>query len=310
MSRSGILLYVVFFILTLATTTLAGVQWLNKDPLELENFAAGLPYSGLLLLVLLSHESGHWIAARIHKVETTYPLFIPFPFFSANPFGTLGAVIRVRGLVPSKRALFDIGASGPISGFVVSAIVLALGFKFLPAREYLYTIHPEYANLSTIPASGLTFGNSFLYSLLSALFARPDSFVPPMNEIYHYPFLCVGWFGLLVTAMNLIPVGQLDGGHISFCMFGKSYGLIARIALVLLTALGLSGLLPLVGIEFSPGWYGWLLWALILLAFMRFARNGHPATEDETPIDSRRFAVGVACWIVFILSFSPKPFSP
>ena len=130
-----------------------------------------------------------------------------------------------------------------------------------------------------------------------------------MNEIYHYPFLCVGWFGLLVTAMNLLPAGQLDGGHISFCMFGKKYDAIARTSLALLAALGLSGFFPLIGIPFNPGWYGWLFWALLLMAFMRFARNGHPATDDDSPIDSIRFAIGVVCWLVFILTFSPKPFS-
>ena len=309
MARGRILLYLCFFALTLITTTLAGVQWLHKDPLELENFSAGLPYSGLLLLVLLSHESGHWIAARIHKVDTTYPLFIPFPFFDANPFGTAGAVIRVKGRVPSKKALFDIGASGPISGFVVSAIILALGFRHLPAREYLYDIHPEYASLSSIPLEGLTFGKSFLYSAISRLMATPDAFIPPMNEMYHYPFLCVGWLGLFVTAINLIPVGRLDGGHISYCMFGRKSRVIARASLVLLTLMGLAGLLPLIGIPFSQGWYGWLVWAIILTAFMRFGRNAHPATDDDSPLDQTRFAIGILCWVVFIVSFSPSPFS-
>jgi membrane-associated protease RseP (regulator of RpoE activity) len=305
-----LLIYIGSFVLTFFTTTLAGVQWLNKDPLELSYFSAGLPYSCALLSILLSHEMGHYIAARVHKVNTTYPFFIPFPaFFGLSLFGTLGAVIKIQQRVPSKRALFDIGVAGPIAGFIASMIILIAGFSLLPAKEYLYTIHPEYAHLSQMPTEGLTFGATLGYTLVAKLIAPAGSFIPPMNEMYHYPFLCVGWFGLLVTSMNLIPVGQLDGGHLAFCMFGKRYHVIAQISLIVLTVLGLSSFLPMIGINWTYGWVGWLFWAFLLAMMIRFGRLHHPTTEDESPIDERRTIIGLCCWVIFVLSFSPNPIS-
>ncbi len=290
--------------------TLAGVEWLNKSPFELGNFSMGLPYSIALLLVLLAHEMGHFTAARFHNVDTTYPYFIPFPsFIGINVFGTMGAVIRIRQRVPSKKALFDIASAGPIAGFAASLIVLIIGFTYLPGKEYLYTIHPQYAFLPEIPKGNLTFGSTLAYDIIARLFAPTGAFVPPMNEMYHYPFLCVGWFGMLVTAMNLIPVGQLDGGHIAYCMFGRKYHVIAQIALAGLTVLGLSGFLPLVGIDWQFGWVGWLFWALVLALLIKFGRLGHPATDDETPIDPVRYRIGLICWFIFLLSFSPNPIS-
>lgn len=306
----NILIYIGAFILTFLTTTLAGVQWLNKTPLELAYFSSGLPYSIALLFVLLSHEMGHYIAARIHKVDTTYPFFIPLPSYAGlNPFGTLGAVIKIRQKVPSKTTLFDIASSGPIAGFIASMIVLIIGFIGLPAKEYLYTIHPEYANLSQLPTAGLTFGNTLGYALIAKFFAPAGAFVPPMNEMYHYPLLCVGWFGMLVTAMNMIPVGQLDGGHIAYCMFGKKYHVMAQVSLVVLTTLGLSSFLPMVGIDWNYGWLGWLFWALVLALMIRFGRLHHPNTEDESPIDTIRYRIGLCCWFIFVVSFSPNPIS-
>jgi membrane-associated protease RseP (regulator of RpoE activity) len=306
----NLLIYIGSFILTFLTTTLAGVQWLNRNPLELTYFSSGLPYSLGLLFVLLSHEMGHFVAARIHKVDTTYPFFIPLPaFLGISLFGTLGAVIKIRQKVPSKKALFDIGAAGPIAGFIASLIVLIIGFLGLPEKEYLYTIHPEYANLAQLPTGGLTFGNTLGYTLAARLFAPFGAFVPPMNEVYHYPFLCVGWFGMLVTALNMIPVGQLDGGHIAFCMFGRRYHVIAQVSLVIMTLLGLSSFLPMVGIDWNNGWAGWLFWALLLALMIRFGRVHHPSTEDETPIDQTRYIIGLCCWFIFVVSFSPNPIS-
>ena len=306
----NLLIYIAAFILTFLTTTLAGVQWLNKDPFELAYFAYGLPYSLSLLFVLFSHEMGHYIAARIHKVDTTYPFFIPLPaFLGVSLFGTLGAVIKIRQRVPSKKALFDIASAGPIAGFIASMAILIVGCITLPGREYLYTIHPDYALLAEIPKGSLTFGNSLAYDFVAMLFAPTGAFFPPMNEMYHYPFLCVGWFGMLVTAMNMIPVGQLDGGHIAFCMFGTRYHVIAQVSLLILTALGLSSFLPMVGINWNYGWVGWLFWALVLALMIRFGRLHHPNTDDETPIDDTRYMVGLCCWLIFVVSFSPNPIS-
>jgi len=300
------------FILTFLSTTFAGVLWLNKDPLELGNFPAGLPYAALILLMLSSHEFGHFFAARCHRVSSTLPYFIPFfipvqALFGLFPFGTLGAVIRLRSTIPSRKVIFDIGAAGPITGFIVSFAILAVGFATLPPIDYLYSIHPEYAQLSTIPEVGLTFGKTLFYTLAGSTFAHPGAFIPPMNEIYHYPFLCVGWFGMLVTSMNLIPIGQLDGGHISYAMFGNRHHLIGQVYLIILVVLGTAGLLPLFGIPFDYGWAGWLFWALLLTMSIKVFRFARPPLHDETPLDSTRMIIGWICFLIFIGCFSPVP---
>jgi membrane-associated protease RseP (regulator of RpoE activity) len=296
--------HTILFLLTFFTTTLAGVQWLNRDPLELANFAFGLPYSLSLLAVLAAHEFGHYFAAKYYSIETTYPYFIPIPPFLLNPFGTMGAVIRIRSPITTKKALFDIGIAGPLAGLVVTVGFLLYGFLTLPGKEYLYSIHPEYRSLSAIPEIGLTFGNSLLFWGISKLFSA-SSFVPPMNEVYHYPFLCVGWFGLFITALNLIPVGQLDGGHILYSLVGRRQGLIARVFFALLILIGLSSFVPYLGWHVQPGTLGWLLWAGILFFLIKL---DHPEVLDDTVLDSRRQTLGWLTFCIFILTFPPIPF--
>ena len=309
----SILLHVGLFLFTFFTTTIAGVQWLNLDPYDLNNFSTGIPFSASILFILSCHEFGHYFAARHHGVDTTLPFFLPFPsigeFSMLNPFGTLGAVIRLRSGLYSRRMLFDIGSAGPLAGFIVGLAILITGFLTLPAKEYLYTIHPEYAQLTQIPEGGWTFGHTLIYDGVGALFAPAGAFIPPMNELYHYPFLCVGWFGLLVTAINLIPVGQLDGGHIVYAMFGTGYHRIAQTALVLLTLFGLAGFLPLLGVPFAYGYTGWLFWAFLLIFFNRILKLNRQPLADETPLDARRMAFGWACILIFIGSFSVTPFT-
>jgi len=296
--------------LTFVTTTLAGVQWTGHDPTELTNFYHGLTYAILLLAVLGSHELGHYVAARIHSVDATLPYFLPFPpYYGLMPFGTLGAVIRIRSEIRNRKALFDIGVSGPIAGFVVSLLVLAIGFATLPTIEYLYDVHPEYRTMSTLPTGGLTFGKSLAYSLSAYLFAPPNSFTPPMNEIYHYPFLCVGWFGLFITALNLIPVGQLDGGHICKAVMHKNAGLVENSSLIILILLGIAGLLPLIDLPTVAGWAGWLLWAAILFVMKRMSRlrsYDHLYTDD---LGSTRHLLATSSLLILVLSFSPSPFA-
>ncbi len=303
------LLHLGLLLLTFLTTTLAGVQWLNRDPVELAYFPAGLTYSVLILLMLCSHEMGHYVAARLHGVRATLPYFIPFPsIWGLVPFGTLGAVIRLKSEVPSRKALFDIGAAGPIAGFVTSLAILIVGFRTLPPIDFLYQIHPEYAQLSGIPQAGLTFGRTLLYTCVEKFVAPAGAFIPPMNEIYHYPFLCVGWFGLLVTAMNLLPIGQLDGGHISFAMFGVFYHRIAQSALVCMVILGTLGFLPLLGISVPFGWTGWLMWAIVLVVFMR-GRLRRPPISNDAPLNNVRLILGWCCQVIFVCSFSIVPIS-
>src|SRR5713226_1631009 len=271
-------LHLSLFVVTFFTTTVAGVFWLNKDEFDLKNFAYGLPYSISILAMLAAHEFGHYFAAKYHGVQTTLPFFIPAPPFLLNPFGTMGAIIRIRSPITSKRALFDIGVAGPIAGLIVTLLVLVYGLVTLPAKEYLYTIHPDYASMTDLTKNGLTFGDSLLTLVLRRYFSG-SGFFPPMNEIYHYPFLCVGWFGLFVTALNLIPVGQFDGGRILYAMIGRGQGIIARGFLVILFLIGLSGFLPFLGFNVQPGTVGWLLWAAILFFIVKL---DHPPIADDS----------------------------
>ncbi len=322
------LLNLVLFLVTFFTTTVAGVQWVGKNPFELTNLLYGLPYSVAILFVLGVHEFGHYFAARHHRVDVTLPYFLPFPPtpFFLN-FGTLGALIRTKAVVPSRKAMFDIGVAGPLAGFTACIIVLILGFLTLPGREYILALHPNYDFItnSTNETRGvpLEFGHTLLYSFLSWLLTDPSKqFVPPMSEIYHYPFLCVGWFGLFVTAMNLIPIGQFDGGHVMYTAFGDKHRLIARSSFIILLVFGLPSVLdslvrglasyfvqePLGQvIPFAQySWSGWFLWALISYYVIKLY---HPPVPDETPLDDRRKTIGWLTILVFILSFSFSPFT-
>ena len=321
-------LNILLFLLTFFTTTVAGVQWVGRNPFELTNLQYGLPYSIAILFVLGVHEFGHYFAARYHRVDVTLPYFLPFP---PNPlflnFGTLGALIRTRTVVPSRKAMFDIGVAGPLAGFVACVVVLVIGFLSLPGREYILALHPHYdfVTNSTNEVGGipLEFGNTILYGFLSSILTDSGrQFVPPMSEIYHYPFLCVGWFGLFVTAMNLIPIGQFDGGHVVYTVFGEKHRPIARFFFVFLLVLGLPSLLDTLIRGFASyfvaqplsqviplaqySWSGWFLWALISYYAVKLY---HPPVPDESPLDQRRITIGWLALVVFVLCFSFSPFA-
>lgn len=295
------------FIATFFTTTVAGVAWLNIDPFELSNFVHGLEYSIPLLFILTCHEFGHYFAARYHRVDATLPYYIPMPTIPGLlNFGTFGAVIRTKSPVPSKKVMFDIGVAGPIAGFIATVIVLIYGFTHLPEKEFILLIHPDYFTAES-SGLGLRFGSSLLYDFFSMVL--PDGtteFIPPMTEMYHYPYLTAGWFGLFVTSMNLIPVGQLDGGHLSYAMFGDRHRIVSNVAGGSIFLLGAAGLLPLVGIETNFGWTGWILWTLILLFVVKLY---HPPVADETALDPLRRTIGWITFGILVLSFSPSPFN-
>ncbi|HAL56695.1 MAG TPA: site-2 protease family protein [Bacteroidetes bacterium] len=306
----------------------AGVQWSGRNPFELTNLEYGLEYSFAILFVLGMHEFGHYFAARFHDVKVTLPFFLPFPPlpFFLN-FGTLGAVIRTRSVVPSRKAMFDIGVAGPLAGFVACILLLVYGLLALPQTDFILSIHPNYDfTLDADPTSQgvpLEFGPSLMYSILAHFLTDPTvQFVPPMSEIYHYPFLCVGWFGLFVTAMNLIPIGQFDGGHLIYTMFGEKHRLIARVSFVVLILLGLPSVVESVLrtllsylqhqdvgqiIPFSEySWAGWFIWGMISLYLVKLY---HPPVPDETPLDETRMRIGWLAVIIFVLCFSFIPFT-
>ncbi len=330
--RQRYFLHAVLFVLTFFSTLMAGTAWAGKDFTAIENWGAGITYSVLLLTFISAHEFGHYIAARVHGVAATLPYYIPMPLPWLMPFGTLGAVIRTRSPIRSRAALFDIGVAGPLAGFVVCLAILVIGFLTLPPKEYLFAIHPEYQQLPAIPSYGLTFGDTLLFALLRAYLVPEGVFVPPMNEIYHYPFLCVGWFGLFVTALNLLPIGQLDGGHVLYSMIGSRQRTVARVVVAAMAIVGIGPLLgalrdflhtdhpdhivmllqqlllPLLdGIaSVAPwafdGWSGWLFWAI----FARFLFGiEHPPIADPTPLDRRRMAIGILAMVIFVCSIAP-----
>lgn len=320
-----LLKHIALFLATLLTTMAAGMVWRNE--LDFANIGVGLPYALSLLFILSCHEFGHFFAARAHGVPVTLPYYIPIPPIAGMVnFGTLGAVIRTRAAIPSQKALFDIGIAGPIAGFVASLLVLAWGFMHLPGTDFLLAIHPDYDfSAQTLqqgePAGTLAFGSTLLYNWFQHLFAPAGAFVPPMTEMYHYPFLVTGWFGLLVTALNLLPAGQLDGGHIAYAMYGVRHRMIARITLGVLLVAGGLGMLPsvldLAGfgstaimlLESIPGyfsyfWPGWLFWGLILLFVVKV---DHPPVETTEPLDSRRMLLGWGAWAMLLICISPAP---
>lgn len=304
-------LHIGLFLITFLTTVFAGLEWSTGKigPYEFSDLVHGLPYAVSILFILGVHEFGHFFASVLHKVKATLPYFIPFPpipgFFN---FGTMGAVIKTKSVIPNNKAMFDIGIAGPIAGFIACLIVLIYGFTHLPPVEYIMNIHPDYFTPEYGKnAINLEFGNTILYGLLQNLFAHPDSFIPPMSEIYHYPYLCVGWFGLFVTAMNLIPVGQLDGGHIIYSMFGeKTHEAIASISMILLLILGGAGIIgSFFDIHITFGWSGWLLWTLILFFFIKIK---HPPVPHFEELGGGRKILGYIAIAIFIISFSPTPF--
>ncbi len=309
--KQNYLLHGSLFILTFITTTLAGAEWISgrPGPYELSFLLKGLPYSISIMFIISCHEFGHYFAAMYHKVKATLPFYIPFPPVSMFlNFGTMGAVIKTKSPIYSKKAMFDIGVAGPVAGFVACLIVLVYGFTHVPGIDYLLSIHPDYFS----PNYGrngieLIFGNTLLFSFLKLIFIHGSKFFPPMSEIYHYPYLCVGWFGLFITAMNMIPVGQLDGGHIAYTMFGeRTHNKIAILSFILLLVLGIAGLVEYFwNLNLNFGWPGWLLWALLLFFVIKLK---HPVVPDVEELDFKRKLLGYFSFFIFIISFSPTPF--
>ncbi|MCU0239908.1 MAG: site-2 protease family protein [Pyrinomonadaceae bacterium] len=253
-------------------------QLIQQNPQLLKD---GLTYAACLLFILTSHEAGHYIACRIYGVDATLPYFIPSPPLIA--VGTFGAFIKIVSPIPSKRAVFDIGVAGPLAGFVALIPIAFIG---------LYTMEAIPPEKLVETQSGLTLSDPLFTHLLGWLIG--------INPTYGYanPFYISAWIGFLVTALNLIPSGQLDGGHAVYAVFGENFhkwtGRIAFISMAILTVLGWYYFNSPSGLLF-----------LIILAIM--LKVGHPKPNDETPLDFKRKIVALITLIVFILSFMPFP---
>jgi membrane-associated protease RseP (regulator of RpoE activity) len=272
------LLHLGLLLATVVTTVIAGALQQGVNPLETpELLSKGIPFSFTLLLILGAHEMGHYLVSRRHHLDVTLPYFIPAP---PIPFiiGTFGAFIRIRSPIRDKRALLDVGCSGPLIGVLVSIPVILIGLKV--------------SSVTVIGGVGETIilGEPLLFKLLSWLALGPMT--PEENVILH-PVAFAGWIGLLVTALNLIPVGQLDGGHVAYALFPEYQRYIS---------LGSIGLLVICGVVF---WSGWLLWA-VLLVFLGWRHP--PPFEFWVPLDRRRRVLGIITIVVFGLTFSPAPF--
>lgn len=290
-------LHLLLFVLTFGSTIYAGADWAGRILYYEEvGYGAmlvdGLWYAVPLLLFLTVHEFGHYFAARYHGINTSLPYYIPFPF---NGIGNFGAVISIREPIPSTRKLFDVGAAGPLAGFVVALGVLLYAMATLPGPEYLldqagHEALKEYIRqYDTFPDSMLptedgdqttriVVGNTLLYWLLAEVFPN----VPPMYEMYHYPVLFAGWLALFFTALNLLPVGQLDGGHILYALFGaKWHGRLARGFIILLLISGSIGFIHSLApvLNDYAAWAGQAAWAalagILYLYLYRTFRGAH-----------------------------------
>lgn len=276
--RVGI--HVLLFVITVFTTMAAGALQEGADIFSDPRLIyKGLPFSAGLLLILGIHESGHYLASRYWGVRATLPYFIPLPPI-LSPLGTLGAVIKVRSQIPNRRALIDIGAAGPLAGFLVAAVVSMIGLK-------QSTVVPV---LEEPTVGSIMLGDSMIFSFLihSIIGSVPKGYTVMLN-----PVAFAGWIGLFITALNLLPVGQLDGGHIIYALFGYGHRIIARLVVIVLIPMGYL-------------WMGWLVWG-ILLIFLLGTR--HPAPLDPyVPLGPRRRGIGYLSILVFVLCFTPTPF--
>jgi membrane-associated protease RseP (regulator of RpoE activity) len=263
-------IHLLLFTITLITTTLAGsewtygrllfadkeaIDWLTKEKF-LQGFAFSLPFLGFLTV----HEFGHYLTARWHKVKVSLPYYIPMWLGFSFSIGTMGAFIKIKEDLKSRKLFFDIGIAGPLAGFVVALGVLIYGFTHLPPPEYLQGILAQ----KPVDDEYLMVGSNLLFSFLEATLADPQ-LVPSHYNMIHYPFLMAGFFGLFFTALNLLPVGQLDGGHVLYALVGyKNHQWVARIFFVgFVTYAGLGLFTPYQPINLIS-----LAWMLAYLTFL------------------------------------------
>ena len=278
------ILPISLFVATIFTTLWAGayqpysqglrgpVDFLLDSP---ESLWRGIPFAATLLVILVTHECGHYVLSRIHGVPASLPLFIPgLPY----NIGTFGAIIRLRGPIMNRPALFDIGVSGPLAGFIVAVVALVVGLNLSMVVDRTAT-------------HGLQLGEPLLLQFIAWLVVGS---IPPQADIVLHPIASAAWFGLFLTSLNLLPIGQLDGGHVAYALWGSRQRTLAFVMVPILIVLGFVG------------WPGWWLWAFMagLWGF------GHPPVHDlHVPLGRGRIVVGWIALAVLVLTFAPVPFS-
>lgn len=290
----------LLFALTFASTTYTGALLAGVDPLAGGDPLAGLPYSAPLMAILLTHELGHFIAGRIHRVAVSPPYFIPLPLVG---LGTLGAVINIRERIRSRNALMDIGAAGPLAGLAVALPVLVYGLAESPVQP-----------LPNEPV--LIEGRSLLYLGLMRLVKGP---IPESHDVFLTPTAFAGWVGLLVTMINLIPVAQLDGGHVAYALLGPRQNRVSRLIHRSLPfvalAVGLYYALPVYAqgargsglwLQLAAGMH-WLVWWGLLWVLVRAGGGKHPPTDGDALSGGRRLVASLTLALFFLL-FMPSWF--
>jgi len=310
------LLNLTLFLLTLVTT-FGTFLWIWGGGGASSTWGAvssSLTFSLSLVLILGSHEMGHYAFARIHRVDTSLPYFIPLPLLGV---GTLGAVIRIRGRIPNRNALVDIGAAGPLAGLLVAIPLLAYGVAHskivdLPVQpdgflgdSSLWSLLHRAADYLVAKWSGVRvpgtnvgrteiwiFGDNLLMRAIRYLVIGP---LPAGKDIQEHPMVIAGWFGLLVTMLNLIPIGQLDGGHLTYALFGDRARTIGKVM-----ALAMLGLC----VFYS---WGWLLWLLVTSKFIGFRHP--PVIESEAPLSPARKLICALCFVGLLVCVMPIPLS-
>jgi membrane-associated protease RseP (regulator of RpoE activity) len=287
-SASRWTLHIFLFGLTVLTTTVVGVVltqcFENSRPLDLDQYfnvfpillarprllLDGLAFSLPLMTILLAHELGHYFACMYYQIDASLPYFLPFP----SPIGTLGAFIRIRSPIYTRRALFDVGVAGPLAGFLILLPALAIGM----------------AQSKVVTGIGLHGDMIFGVPLLQRAMERLMFPGVISTDIYLHPVARAAWVGILATALNLLPIGQLDGGHILYSFVGKWHKLLSRLFVV--------ALVPLAYFSLS-----WLVWAVLLFFFAL----RHPVICDESKLGPRRAMLGFAALIIFVLTFTIVP---
>jgi membrane-associated protease RseP (regulator of RpoE activity) len=284
-------LHGLLFLLTVVTTTLVGAdQYAGfltdfKEPGPLRMSLLGLLlrgfwYSGTILGILGCHELGHYFACRYYNVDASLPFFLPVPI---SITGTLGAFIRIREPIPEKRMLFDIGIAGPIAGFLVAVPTLFLGV----AMSHVVKVPDNFV--------GLELGEPLLFKMVSWLLwgSTPNGY-----SLNLHPMAFAAWFGLLATALNLFPIGQLDGGHISYAVLGP------RSTQVTFVMLGVALVLTF----FSASW---IVWTGLLMVMLFMVGPRHPRVfDEEEPLDRARLLLAMFAVVMFVLCFTPAPIQP
>jgi len=248
--------------------------WLLDHP---EMFKTGLAFSSSLLGILLIHEFGHYIACRWHRICATLPWVLPAPTLS----GTAGAIIKIRNRIPNRDALMDVGIYGPLAGYIASAIAVAVGFAL------------SFHSSADAPTAIIRFGGEPLsIRLIHALLVHWDPSIPDFEHIAPHPVLVAGWIGLFITSLNLIPGGQLDGGHILYAVSPKAHKIFTNFLPILLFIMG------------TLYWVGWLLWGL----FLMIPAMRHPKVPIAPGLSRGRLALAVIGLVIFLLTFTRTPF--